>query len=140
MHKQYISNSEEETKKIATQIFGELGGGSVVGLKGDLGAGKTLFVKGVMELLNPTIVLTSPTFVIRNDYNVDFKEVKKIIHIDLYRLDLVTKENDEFLEGVGDKDAITFIEWPERLSNVYKKKMVNITIDFSKNDSRIITV
>lgn len=150
----YISYSEEETKKIAAQIFDELGGGDIVGLTGDLGVGKTLFVKGLMESLNPSIVVQSPTFVIRNDYpctnfissgTSSHKNVKKIIHIDLFRLDLVTKENDEFLEGVGDKDTITFIEWPERLHKEYiskslKKKMVNITIDFGENDSRIIII
>ena len=69
--KDYISNNEKETKAIAKEISSYLSNGDIVLLKGDLGAGKTAFVKGIVEVFggNPDEV-TSPTFTIVNEYNL----------------------------------------------------------------------
>ena len=107
-----ISNSEEETQLAAERLADQLGPGAIVLLQGDLGAGKTTFVKGLVKgfKLSPAKV-NSPTFVIMNYY----KGRLPIYHFDLYRLgnqkEIETLDFDEYFYG----DGISLVEWPERL-------------------------
>jgi len=107
-----ISSSEQETMLFAEQLASQLKAGDIVLLQGDLGAGKTTFVKGLAKALkfSPAKV-NSPTFVIMNHY----KGKLPIYHFDLYRLgnskELDTLDFDEYFYGEG----ISLIEWPERL-------------------------
>jgi len=107
-----ISNSEDETKNCAKRFSQNLKPGDIVLLQGDLGAGKTTFVKGLAEALKFTPKkVNSPTFVIMNYY----KGKLPIYHFDLYRLgnpkEVDTLDFDEYFYGEG----ISLIEWPERL-------------------------
>jgi tRNA threonylcarbamoyladenosine biosynthesis protein TsaE len=107
-----ISNSEEETKLCAERLATQLKAGDIVFLKGDLGAGKTTFVKGlVQEFKFSSKKVNSPTFVLMNYY----KGRLPIYHFDLYRLEksqeIDTLDFDEYFYGEG----ISVIEWPERL-------------------------
>ncbi len=107
-----ISSGEEETKLCAARFSKQLKGGDIVLLQGDLGTGKTTFVKGMALAfkVNPKKV-TSPTFVLMNYY----KGKLPIYHFDFYRLasfkELSTLNLDEYFYGQG----ITVIEWPQRL-------------------------
>lgn len=93
--------------------------GDVVVLEGDLGAGKTEFVRGACEVLGVRAsVVTSPTFTIVNEYQGDDAT---IYHIDLYRIE---KESEFFDLGYEDyltSGAISFIEWPERAAGILDK-------------------
>src|ERR1039458_9625243 len=106
------SNSEEETKLCAKRFASQLKRGDIVLLQGDLGAGKTTFVKGMSQgfKIAPKKV-NSPTFVLMNYY----KGKLPVYHFDLYRLgksqELDTLDFDEYFYGEG----ISVIEWPERL-------------------------
>jgi tRNA threonylcarbamoyladenosine biosynthesis protein TsaE len=107
-----ISNSEEETKLCAQRLAGQLVPGDIVLLQGDLGAGKTTFVKGLVQGFKlSSKKVNSPTFVLMNYY----KGKLPIYHFDLYRLgnskELDTLDFDEYFYGEG----ISLIEWPERL-------------------------
>ena len=107
-----ISNSENDTKLCAQRLAGQLKAGDIVLLQGDLGAGKTTFVKGLAQALNVTPKkVNSPTFVLMNYY----KGKLPIYHFDLYRLEnpkeIDTLDFDEYFYGQG----ISVIEWPERL-------------------------
>ena len=107
-----ISNSEEETKLCAQKLAGQLKAGDVVLLQGDLGAGKTTFVKGMAKAFKVNLKqVNSPTFVLMNYY----KGKLPIYHFDFYRLasakEIDTLDLDEYLYGQG----IVVIEWPERL-------------------------
>ncbi|RMD51936.1 tRNA (adenosine(37)-N6)-threonylcarbamoyltransferase complex ATPase subunit type 1 TsaE, partial [Candidatus Parcubacteria bacterium] len=82
----YISKSLSETEEIAANFAKTLHGGEFIGLMGDLGAGKTAFVKGVAKQLGVKTKIKSPTFTIINEYPVDYKNIKKIVHADFYRL------------------------------------------------------
>ncbi len=105
--REFISNSTDETKKLAKELARKLPAGTIVLLSGDLGAGKTVFAKGFAEGLGINDDITSPTFTIMNSYD------GKLNHFDLYRLNSV----DELLavgaeeELYGEK--ISLVEWPE---------------------------
>ncbi len=107
-----LSNSEEETKRCAQRFARKLKAGDIVFLKGELGSGKTTFVKGLAQAFKvaPKKV-NSPTFVLMNYY----KGKLPVYHFDLYRLEnpkaIDTLDFDEYFYGEG----ISLIEWPERL-------------------------
>ena len=107
------SSSEEQTRQIAAAFAKTLGPGAVVLLEGDLGAGKTAFVRGLAEGLGIDAAdVTSPTFTLVHEYRGGRLP---LIHVDLYRLDRADLDEiglDQDLAAQG----ITAIEWPERLS------------------------
>jgi tRNA threonylcarbamoyladenosine biosynthesis protein TsaE len=113
---EWISNSTEETFQLGAQIGTKLNGGEILLLSGQLGAGKTVFVKGLASSLGlDAQEVTSPTFTLVNPYTgrVPF------FHIDLYRLDKGASaahaiDIDELLM---DERAVLVIEWAERLGN-----------------------
>lgn len=91
------------------------GGGAFVALHGDLGSGKTAFVKEVAKLLGVKEDIISPTFVLKKEYEVPLLEIEKLIHVDAYRL-VTPKEGRVLALDDGKKPKhITFIEWGERL-------------------------
>lgn len=115
--KTYISRSIEDTYKIANEFAKTVTQGDIVLLVGDLGAGKTAFVKGIVKSFGGDQEgVTSPTFTIVNAYDL---ENFSIFHFDLYRL-----ENPEELYNIGFEEyfygnGICFIEWPERASDFF---------------------
>ena len=136
---QYITTTCEETIAIGEKMASILTGGDIVILKGDLGAGKTSFTKGVAKGLGVTDTITSPTFSIMNVY--DFPK-GNLIHIDTYRI-----ENEEDLieigieEYLGERNTICVIEWPEKIPNLLKEKEpLVVTLTHEKENTRIITI
>lgn len=112
---EFASASEADTRAIAGRLAAQLQPGAVVLLSGDLGAGKTAFVRGVAAGLglDPDAV-TSPTFTLVHEYRGGRLP---LVHVDLYRLDSADLDEigiDEELAGRG----VVAIEWPERLSSV----------------------
>ena len=109
-----VAESEEDTLTIARELATTLKAGDVLLLAGDLGAGKTTFVRGLAEGLgiNPQDV-SSPTFTLVHEYRGGRLT---LYHADLYRLDR-TATDDLGLEEVGVKDGVLAIEWPDRLSH-----------------------
>ena len=109
----FISTSVEETYKIAHNFTQSLQGTEVICLSGEIGAGKTHFIKGMAAYYGiPTQEIISPTFVLRRDY---CSTKGGLFHFDLYRLDEIT---DEVLETIGlldvIKEGIVLVEWGER--------------------------
>ena len=137
MMKKYISNSVEDTNKIAKEFAKTIEPGQIVLLVGDLGAGKTAFVKGVVKALHgdPDQV-TSPTFTIVNEYSLDNFP---IYHFDLYRL-----ENPNELYNIGFEEyfygsGVCFIEWPERASNFFDDNAIVVNIKKLGDNKREIS-
>ena len=131
----YQSTSEEQTRQIAAELATQLRAGAVVLLAGDLGAGKTAFVRGLAEGLgiDPDQV-TSPTFTLVHEYRGGRLP---LIHVDLYRLDRADLDEiglDQDLAALG----VVAIEWPERLSRTISGA-VTIAIDDRGGDRREIT-
>ena len=108
----HLAGSEAETHAIARALAATLSAGDVVLLSGDLGAGKTTFVRGLAEGLgiNPEDV-SSPTFTLIHEYRGGRLT---LYHADLYRLD-ETATDDLGLEETGVRDGVLAIEWPDRL-------------------------
>jgi tRNA threonylcarbamoyladenosine biosynthesis protein TsaE len=109
-----ITHSEEETTDAARTLAGTLKSGDVILLSGNLGAGKTAFVRGLASGLgiDPEDV-SSPTFTLVHEYR---SGRLTLYHADLYRLDKVATE-DLGLEEMGVSDGVLAIEWPDRLAH-----------------------
>jgi len=101
-----------ETRKVAATVAGALRPGDVVALTGELGAGKTCFVQGAAAALGVTDRVTSPSFVLRREYQGTIP----LVHLDVYRLDLLSEVVDLGFEEIFDRDLITFIEWGDAMS------------------------
>lgn len=118
-----ISKSLEDTKSRAFDFVKNLepleDSALVVGLYGDLGAGKTTFMKYVAEAFGIENTIQSPTFVIQKIYNLKDKQFKNLVHIDAYRIE-EEKETSalKWQETVSNPQNIVFVEWPERISGV----------------------
>ena len=104
-----VTASPEETEALAGRLARALRVGDVVTLSGDLGSGKTTFVRGACRALGVTRPVTSPTFTIAHRYASDGLAVS---HLDLYRFEHVEPEEWGTLEPYLD-DALCFVEWPE---------------------------
>ena len=137
MKKEYVSNSMEQTKKIAAEFADSISAGDIVLLNGDLGAGKTVFVKGVAEKMsNGSVVANSPTFLILNIYDT----TPKIYHFDLYRIKDVSELDAIGAEEYFYGDGICFVEWSERALNYFPKKSIKVDIIKNGDDKRIIRI
>ncbi len=141
---QIITHSEQETKDLAKKIAAKLSGGMILCLYGELGAGKTTFVKGLAKGLGIKDNITSPTFALMNFYKIrnPKSEIRNLVHIDTYRL----KNEEELIQigaedYVGAPDSITVIEWPEKIINLLKnKKVVRVYLDHASDSERKIKV
>ena len=133
----FIAKDLQTTKEFAFKFAQKLKQGDIVTLNGDLGAGKTTFVKFVVEALGGKQVVTSPTFTLLNEYDAKFK----IFHFDMYRLknstEAVEAGLDEVLRsGVG----ICFVEWPMNVSGILPKENIKVSISLGDNGERIFEV
>lgn len=129
---EYISNSYEETQKIAENLAKTLKTGDVLCMYGDLGVGKTAFVQGLAKGLGICEHITSPTFTIVNEYMGSLP----LYHFDVYRI----ADSDEMYEVGYEEyvygDGVSVIEWPNLIDDILPAKRYDITIskDFSKHE------
>ena len=122
--KKYISNSEEETRRAAAEIAAGLKPGDVIALNGDLGAGKTAFVKGIAEYFSWEDDVTSPTFTLVNEYGGDVC----IYHFDVYRLENPSIEECDWMDDYFFGDGICIIEWADNIKSVLPADSIRIDI------------
>lgn len=139
------SHNEEETLAIARQFAERLAVGDVVALYGDLGAGKTEFVKGVTSYFDVEDLVTSPTFTIINQYRGVMPDgiPVKIYHVDLYRIDSPQElANVGFDDCVFSHDAIKLVEWSEKAEHLLPAAhfSVRILADPTDDTVRIIEI
>ncbi|HEX6388683.1 MAG TPA: tRNA (adenosine(37)-N6)-threonylcarbamoyltransferase complex ATPase subunit type 1 TsaE [Solirubrobacteraceae bacterium] len=105
-----VSESAAQTEALGAQLAATLKPGDVVLVRGDLGAGKTTFVRGALRALGVTRAVTSPTFTIGRRYEDGDVPIS---HLDLHRLASLDDEDPALLEDYVDDDHIAFVEWPE---------------------------
>jgi len=114
---------------------------AVVALSGDLGAGKTAFVRALATHLGVETPVTSPTFTIMSQYEVDRPSAERLVHIDAYRIESLDEVGPLRLDTVlADPTAIVCIEWPERIAAVLPKQSITVSMAIGPNESRSISV
>lgn len=130
-----ISHSPEQTKQIAADFAKTLKGGEVILLEGDLGAGKTTFVQGLVGAFSHDREVRSPTFTIVNIYPVSQDRIKQIVHADFYRLkdssELISLAMEEYLNT----QTVLVVEWPDLFKTDLHRPSIQINIDL-KGDER----
>lgn len=135
---EYITHSEKETKELLLNIL-DLKPNSkkatVFALEGELGSGKTTFVKGLEEVLK--IKIKSPTFNIIKRYEIDFNGFKNFYHIDFYRVKSVS--GLEFEDILNKKENLIFIEWGSNIEESLPKDIKKICFEYLDKDKRKIT-
>ena len=140
MNEKNICRSPEQTFALGEAIAGEIRAGDVFLLKGRLGAGKTLLTKGILHGLGFDVdEVTSPSFALVNLYKT---ENFNVYHIDLWRIEGgdagFAVGLDEILD---DPDAVTLIEWPERLGRThFLGRVFSVSIDGDGDDPRHIMI
>ena len=131
MRIELASASAGETEGIAARLAGRLALGDVVTISGELGTGKTTFVRGACRELGVTSPVTSPTFTIAHRYT----GAVPVSHLDLYRLAAVSPAEWGDLEPYFE-DAIAFVEWPEAGVRTLPPARVAVTLEHAGGDRR----
>ena len=131
-----ISNSPENTEQFGFIFSKDINNGDVIAINGELGAGKTTFIKGVLKGLHYNKNVTSPTYTLVNEYDAKFK----IIHIDCYREQKLNRWLDigimDYLMG----NNVVIIEWSEYIEKILPKNMIQINIDYISKFERKIKI
>lgn len=132
--------SAEETAVLAAELARELRPGDVVLVSGDLGAGKSTFVRGALRALGVTGPVTSPTFTISRRYRAEGRELS---HLDLYRLGDLAAEDPALLDDEVGGGRIAFVEWPEvgeGWAAEHGRVAARVRLDHAGGDRRVVTV
>jgi tRNA threonylcarbamoyladenosine biosynthesis protein TsaE len=110
----YLSESAEQTEALGAELAVGLRAGDVVLVEGELGSGKTTFVRGACRALGVEAVISSPTFTIGQRYPAPVGAVGAVgvSHLDLYRIGDLAEEDPELLADYLGPDRIAFVEWP----------------------------
>lgn len=136
------SSGPEATERAGAALAAELVPGDVVLVSGELGAGKTTFVRGALRALGVSEPVTSPTFVIGHLY--ERSSGGPLAHLDLYRLGALDDEDPGLLEPYFGSDVIAFVEWPERAPDAEalsgRPVTRRVALAHAGGDERTITV
>ncbi len=133
----FISHSPAQTERIGARLGHLLRAGDVALLSGPLGAGKTHLIKGIARGLGYDGPVTSPTFVLINEYRADGAHGRlPIYHVDLYRVSGVTELATIGLDELWLADGVCLIEWPERASAALPPDHVHITLSYVSETKR----
>ena len=133
---QYITNSPAQTEAIGAALGKILKPGTVIAYRGDLGAGKTAFTRGLALGLGSTELVTSPTYTIVNEY---LGGRMPLFHFDMYRLASSDDLWDIGWEDYLDRNGVCAVEWSENVEDALEMPMV-ITIEKLGEESRRITI
>ena len=122
---------------LAKNLADKLPNGVTLTFVGDLGAGKTTFVKAICEELGVEDVITSPTFAIVNEYS---SPVGPLYHFDFYRIKRIEEVYDMGYEEYFYSGALCFIEWPELIEDILPDDAVRVNIIEEPDGSRLVEV
>ncbi|HKD78282.1 MAG TPA: tRNA (adenosine(37)-N6)-threonylcarbamoyltransferase complex ATPase subunit type 1 TsaE [Candidatus Angelobacter sp.] len=137
--KNYSTHSSDETTEVGRQLAAQLKPGTIVLLRGDLGAGKTTLVKGIAEGFKAARAedVTSPTFTLIHEYRAP--EIT-LYHIDLYRIDTQRELDTLALDDLMTAKSILLIEWGEKFERFTRERDVEIAIEYKGGDDRAIAL
>jgi tRNA threonylcarbamoyladenosine biosynthesis protein TsaE len=131
-----VTDGPEETERAGAELAAGLKPGDVVLVSGELGAGKTTFVRGALRALGVTGPITSPTFVVGHLYD------GPLAHLDLYRLAGMDAEDPGLLDDYFAPEAIVFVEWPEHATGAFPPERVvrRVKLSHAGGDHREIEI
>ncbi len=130
------TNAAEETEAVGAELARTLEPGDVVLIEGELGTGKTTFVRGACRSLGVTATVTSPTFTVGQRYPGPVP----VAHIDLYRIDDLENEEPDLLEEYLGPDTIAFVEWPKAGVAGLGSVAAHVRISHAGGDRRIVEI
>lgn len=134
-----LTKSPAQTQVLGRRLAQKLKGGEVIGLYGDLGGGKTTFVQGLARGLGFKKRILSPTFVILKIYPLEHKKIKKLYHLDGYRIKKVTPEIWlNFKEYLGDPKSTLVIEWADKFQKFLPSHQIKIKFKLVDEKTRQI--
>jgi tRNA threonylcarbamoyladenosine biosynthesis protein TsaE len=131
-----VTDGPEATERAGAELAAGLKPGDVVLVSGELGAGKTTFVRGALRALGVTGPITSPTFVVGHLYDGPYA------HLDLYRLAGMDAEDPGLLDDYFAPEAIVFVEWPEHATGAFPAERVvrRVKLSHAGGDRREIEI
>jgi tRNA threonylcarbamoyladenosine biosynthesis protein TsaE len=134
-----LTSSAEATEAAGAELAARLQPGDVVLVSGELGAGKTTFVRGALRRLGVTGPITSPTFVVGH---LHMGETGPLAHLDLYRLAGMGSEDPGLLDAFFGDDTIAFVEWPEHALDAFPAKRVaaRVRLEHAGGDRRRLSI
>jgi tRNA threonylcarbamoyladenosine biosynthesis protein TsaE len=137
----FQSHGAAETEELGGRLASELAAGDVVLVEGELGAGKTTFVRGAARALGVTVPVTSPTFTIGHLYPADGRVT--VAHVDLYRLASLSGEDPDLLADYVGPDMVAFVEWPaagERELDALGRVSARVRLEHAGGDEREVVI
>jgi len=130
-----VTRSTDETLELARAVGELLRPGDVVSLVGELGAGKTVFARGVARALGVTELVVSPTFTIVREYEGRVP----LVHVDVYRIDAVQELHDLGFEEVVRDDAVTIVEWGDMIDGLLPGDRLDVRLTpGAADDERVV--
>ena len=130
---EFFSRSPEQTRRIGMRLGSELKTGDVICLQGNLGAGKTTFVQGLAQGWGSIDAVSSPTFIIVNEYRR--ATGGQIFHLDAYRLESMSEAEELDLDAML-SEGVVIIEWPEKLNGLIPNDRLWITLEHIQEEQR----
>ena len=131
-----LSSSPEQTLEIGSQFSKGASIGNIYCLNGEIGSGKTTFMKGVLKGFNYKGIVTSPTFTLINEYDSS----PSVIHIDCYREDNIDRWISLGILEYFQSDKIIFIEWPDIIKKILPDDIFNIDFNVVEENKREIII
>lgn len=131
-------NNLNDIPEAAQRFADQMGDNKVFAFYGDMGAGKTTFIKAICEVLGVKETITSPTFAIVNEYKSGSGD--PIFHFDFYRINKLEEAYDFGYEDYFYSGNVCFIEWPELIEPILPLDIVEVAIREAENGSRVVEV
>ena len=131
-------DSLDKIHEAALEFIRAMGDNTVFAFHGDMGAGKTTFIKAICENLGVSDTINSPTFAIVNEYRSDSGEL--IYHFDFYRINKIEEVFDFGYEDYFYSGSLCFIEWPEKVDTLLTKDTVNVYVKVQEDGSREVSL
>lgn len=129
----FFSRSPQQTRRLGMRLGGALQAGDVICLQGDLGAGKTTFVQGIAEGWGSMDSVSSPTFIIVNQYRG--ADDHQLFHMDAYRLDSTPEAEELDLDAMLARGPL-LIEWPERMERLIPTEHLWVQLEYMNDEER----
>ncbi|MFV0331525.1 MAG: tRNA (adenosine(37)-N6)-threonylcarbamoyltransferase complex ATPase subunit type 1 TsaE [Dysgonomonas sp.] len=126
--------SLDKIHEAAIEFIKVMGDNTVFAFHGEMGAGKTTFIKAICEKLGVSDTINSPTFAIINEYRSDSGEL--IYHFDFYRINKIEEAFDFGYEDYFYSGSLCFVEWPEKVESLLPNDTVNVSIKVLEDGSR----